>query len=112
MSDEEKSPPAPSKDPAPPEGEPPRAWGTKLLRFDQAWTRLDTRLCTIVLLAQISLLVFWAVLNAMTRDYTRGSSSALVVRILVSAGALGAMIHVVQRVKTARARGDDGKKWI
>ena len=111
MPDEEKPSPAPAKEPEKP-AEAPKAWGAKLLAFDKAWTRLDTRLCTIVLLSQIALLVFWAVLNAMTRDYTKGSSSALVVRILVSLGALGAIVHVVQRVKAARERKDDGKKWI
>lgn len=107
MSDEAKSPPAAAKDPSPG----PRPWGDRLLRFDKLWTRVDTRLCTSVLLAQISLLAFWAVLNAMTRDHTKGSSSALVVRILVSIAAFGASSYVVGLVRDARDKKHDAKKW-
>lgn len=108
MPDEAQSPPATAKDPP----EKPRAWGAPIKRFDDWWTRIDTRLCVGVLGAQITLLVVWAVLKSLTRDFSKGeSSSATVVRILLTLAAIGGMAHVVGRVQRARAAGDTGMKW-
>jgi TRAP-type C4-dicarboxylate transport system permease small subunit len=108
MSDDAKDPPAPAKD-APPS---PKPWGDKLLAFDKAWTRLDTRLCTIVLVSQIVLLALWATLNSLTRDYTKGNASAIVIRILLTLASVGAVAYIAQRVKRARAANDAGLKWV
>ncbi len=109
MPDEAKSPPATAKE----SPETPRAWGAPLKRFDDWWTRVDTRLCVGVLGAQIVFLVVWAVLKSLTRDFSKGdSSSATVVRILLTLAAAGGMAHVVGRVQRARAAGDSGKQWV
>jgi TRAP-type C4-dicarboxylate transport system permease small subunit len=109
MPDEAKSPPAPPKKEEP---EAPRSWGEPLRRFDAAWTRLDTRLATAVVIAEIVLLVVWAVLKSLTRDHHSDSQSAVVVRILLSLAAAGGIAHIVARVKAARAAGDAGAKWV
>jgi hypothetical protein len=87
----------PPKPPAPP---PEHA----LLRFDNAWTRLEARLAVIVLFAEIAALCLWVSLKGLSADYKPGlldadgnpvpvDMSGLVFRSVLTATVLGLIAH-------------------
>jgi TRAP-type C4-dicarboxylate transport system permease small subunit len=98
---------------APPKPAPPiakQAWGAPLMRFDQAWTRLESRLCAWVLVTEIVALCLWIALKGLSAEYqTAGAGeknvSGLVFRALITAVALGLGAHFVTRPKV----GEDDK---
>lgn len=67
------------------------AWGAPLDRLDRAWTKLDTRLCAAVLVAEAVALVFWLSVDAMSK--TGKGGPGMTFRILLSAVVLGTVAH-------------------
>src|SRR5271168_699454 len=53
--------------PAPPIAK--QAWGAPFMRFDQAWTRLESRLCAWVLVTEIVALCLWIALKGLSAEY-------------------------------------------
>lgn len=79
---------APSNAPAPaPRGKP---WGAPFARLEAAWTRLETRLITWVLVAQLASMVSWVLLSGLSSPVQSGNLSGLVMRGIIGAVALGA----------------------
>jgi len=76
------------------------AWGAPLDRLDRAWTKLDARLCAVVLIADAMTLVFWVSLKAMSNTGTAGSGR--VFRCLLMALVLGTATHFLTRKRTER----------
>ena len=69
-----------------------------LQRVDEAWQRLESRLCAVVLVAEIASLTFWIALKGLSSDYKPGeNSSGLVFRGLLSAALLGLVAHLATR---------------
>jgi TRAP-type C4-dicarboxylate transport system permease small subunit len=66
------------------------AWGAPIVKFEAAWTRLETRLITWVLVAQLLSMVAWVVLSGLSSPVQSGNASGLVLRAVIGAGALGA----------------------
>lgn len=89
---EEKAPAAEEK--APPKAAPKpsqgAAWGAPLLRFEAAWTRLETRLITWVLAAQLLSMVLWVLLSGLSSPIQSGNASGLVMRAVIGMVVLGA----------------------
>ncbi|MEZ4298432.1 MAG: hypothetical protein R3B70_26005 [Polyangiaceae bacterium] len=78
---------APAKDrKAPPKG---AAWGEPFARFEAAWTKLETRLITWVLVAQLISMVSWVLLNGLSSPVQSGNLSGLVIRQVLGALGLG-----------------------
>jgi TRAP-type C4-dicarboxylate transport system permease small subunit len=70
---------------APPDAEIPKAaWAEPLVRFDRAWTKLESRLAAGVLLAEIATLIFWIAIRALSSTGESGSGQ-LFRRMLVAA---------------------------
>src|ERR1700733_14376315 len=98
---EDSSPPepvAPAEEKIQPKPPPPppiakKAWGAPLMRFDQAWTRLEARVCAWVLVTEILALCLWISLKGLSAEYQTGSGernvSGLVFRALLTAVLLG-----------------------
>ncbi len=89
---------APAVPPPPPPGSgsvdvAPAAWAGPLHRLDKAWTRLEARLCAIVLVTEIVTMVFWIGIKALSR--TGSSGPGLVFRSMLTALVLGAIAHRV-----------------
>jgi TRAP-type C4-dicarboxylate transport system permease small subunit len=100
-------PPKPSK-PAPAATR--AEWGVPFARFDAWWTRVEAKLCAALVFVEIAALCLWVVLKGMSRDYSGTENKAgLVLRLLVTAAALGAVWNVVGRVNAARA--DKAPRW-
>jgi TRAP-type C4-dicarboxylate transport system permease small subunit len=109
---EPTDPAKPSNDPAPaPAATPPRAaWGAPFARFDAWWTRVESKLCAALVFVEIAALCLWVVLKGMSRDFSgTENKSGLVLRLLVTAAALGAVWNFVARVKEVRA--SKSPKW-
>jgi TRAP-type C4-dicarboxylate transport system permease small subunit len=79
------------------------AWAAPLARFDAAWTRLEVRLVTFVLLTEIASLCLWITLKGLSAEYEPQSPtpnlSGLVFRSLISATVLGVIAHFATRPK-------------
>ncbi|HEY4016757.1 MAG TPA: TRAP transporter small permease subunit [Polyangiaceae bacterium] len=74
------------------------AWARPIARFDEAWQRLEARLCAGVLVAEVSALAAWISLKGLSIDWTSGGGAAgLAYRSLVSAAALGLAAHGLAR---------------
>jgi hypothetical protein len=73
---------------APPKG---AAWGEPIARFERRWTWLETRLITLVLLAEIVSLVAWVLLSGLAAPPSADSSAGTVFRGVVGTAALGAL---------------------
>ncbi len=67
------------------------AWGAPLLRFETAWTKLETRLITWVLVAQLLSMVLWVLLSGLSSPIQSGNASGLVMRAVIGMVALGAI---------------------
>ena len=74
---------------------PPAAWAGPLHRLDKAWTRLEARLCAIVLVTEIVTMVFWIGIKALSR--TGNAGPGLVFRSMLTALVLGVIAHRVFR---------------
>jgi TRAP-type C4-dicarboxylate transport system permease small subunit len=85
-----------------------QAWGAALQRFDQRWTRFESRLCAGVLVAEIAALCLWIALKGLSAEYAlegggEKNLSGLVFRSLLTACVLGA---AVSRIVHPGARGE------
>jgi hypothetical protein len=76
------------------------AWAAPLDRLDRAWTKLDARLCAVVLIADAVTLVSWVSIKAMSATGTGGAGR--VFRCLVTALVLGVATHFLTRKRTER----------
>ncbi len=78
---------------------PPGAeWGKPLVRFDAAWQRVESRLCSWVLVAEIVSLSLWVLLRGLATDYFPGQNAAgLLTRCMVTSAALATIGHVATR---------------
>jgi TRAP-type C4-dicarboxylate transport system permease small subunit len=75
-----------------------------LSRLDDAWQRLEARLCAAVLVAEIASLAVWISLKGLSTDFIPGANSAgLVYRCMVSAASLGVAAHLATRKCTEGA---------
>ncbi len=106
---EETGDPQPKPKPDPPIAK--KAWGQPLMRMDQAWTRLESRLCAWLLVAEIAALCLWIALKGLSAEYqTAGTGeknvSGLVFRSLLTAVALGLGAHFATRPKVAEGHKD------
>ncbi len=81
-----------------------------LLRFDLAWTRLEARIVTVVLFAEIAALCVWVSLKGMSADYKPGlldadsnpvpvDMSGLVYRCIIFAVVFGLIAYRVTRTQ-------------
>ena len=76
------------------------AWGAPIDRLDRAWTKLDARLCAVVLIADAMTLVAWVSIKALAQ--TGNSGSGRVFRMLAGALVFGAVAHLLSRKRSAR----------
>src|SRR5580700_4727410 len=51
-----------------------QAWAAPLMRFDQAWTRFESRLCGWVLVTEIAALCLWISLKGLSAEYKVAAS--------------------------------------
>jgi len=76
-------------------------WGEPFLRFDAAWQRLEARVCTGVLVAEIACLTLWVFLRGFATSFVPGQSAAgLLCRSMVSTAVFGAAAHLASRRRT------------
>lgn len=68
------------------------AWGEPLVKLDRAWTKLESRLCAAVLLAEVFTLVFWIAIKALSA--TGRAGPGMIFRALLTAMMLGIAAHV------------------
>jgi TRAP-type C4-dicarboxylate transport system permease small subunit len=72
-----------------------------LMRFDRAWTRVESRLAAWLLVSEIAALCLWVALKGLSAEYQTGSGdknvSGLVFRSLLTAVALGLGAHFFTR---------------
>jgi hypothetical protein len=74
------------------------AWGPKVAHIDALWTRLETRLCVWVVIAETLALFFWISLKGLATDTLPGGNAAgLICRVLFSATFAGIVAHFVSR---------------
>lgn len=73
------------------------AWGEPIARFEAAWTRLDTRLITWVLVAQLLSMVAWVVLSGLSSPVQSGNASGTVIRAVIGAVVLGLGLWIAAR---------------
>jgi TRAP-type C4-dicarboxylate transport system permease small subunit len=79
------------------------------MRFDAAWTRLESRLCAWVLIVEIAALCLWIALKGLSAEYHVGGGegqanvSGLVFRSLLTAVALGLAAHFATRPRLSEA---------
>jgi TRAP-type C4-dicarboxylate transport system permease small subunit len=67
-------------------------------RLDEAWQRIEARLCAAVLVAEISSLTLWISLKGLSSDFTPGGNAAgLVYRAILTAALLGGAVHLATR---------------
>ncbi len=92
----------PAKSPAPP----PKgaAWGAPLLRLEASWTKLETRLITWVLVAQLVAMVLWVVLSGLASPVQSGNASGHVMRAVIGMIALATLGWVGTRKQSVNVR--------
>jgi TRAP-type C4-dicarboxylate transport system permease small subunit len=77
---------------------PGAAWAAPIARLDDAWQRLESRLCVGVILAEITALTAWIILKGLSSEYQPGTNSAgLVCRSLLTAVFVGIALHLATR---------------
>lgn len=81
-----------------------KAWGAPIARFEGAWTRLETRLITWVLIAQLLSMVAWVLLSGLSSPVQSGNASGLVMRAVIGAVALGFGAYFATRKRDALQR--------
>ncbi len=79
-----------------------QAWGEPLMRLDRAWTRLESGLAALVLIAEVAALSLWIALKGLSAEYqakgTGGNDvSGLVFRSILLAFLLGFAAHRILR---------------
>jgi hypothetical protein len=84
----------------PPKGQ---AWADPIARFEAAWTRLDTKLITWVLIAQLLSMVAWVLLSGLSSPIQSGNASGLVMRGVLGAVGLGLGAHFATRKSSTLA---------
>ena len=72
-----------------------KAWGAPLDKVDRSWSKLEARLCALVLLADILTLVFWISLKALSA--TGKAGPGFIFRTMICAGVVGGVAHVLTR---------------
>ena len=78
------------------------SWGEPIARLDEAWQRIEARLCAAVLLAEILSLGVWISLKGLSTDYAPGSNaSGVVYRSIVTASLLGGGAHLLASKRAA-----------
>jgi TRAP-type C4-dicarboxylate transport system permease small subunit len=78
------------------------SWGEPIARLDEAWQRIEARLCAAVLLAEIASLGVWISLTGLSTDFAPGSNaSGVVYRSIVTAALLGCSAHLLARKRAA-----------
>lgn len=88
----ETPPSAPPKAPPKPVRDPDKAaWGAPLEKLDQAWTRLEAKICAGVLVAEILTLVFWIAIRSLSS--TGRGGGGLLFRCLVTAVVVTYGVH-------------------
>jgi TRAP-type C4-dicarboxylate transport system permease small subunit len=97
--------------PPPPPPISKKAWGEPLMRLDQRWTKLESRLCAWVLVTEIAALCLWISLKGLSAEYMTGEGgeknlSGLVFRALLTSVVFGLGAHFATRPKVAE--GDKG----
>jgi len=81
------------------------AWTGPIARLDDAWQRLEARLCAVVLVAEVSALAVWISLKGLSSDSAAGGGAAgLAYRSLVTASVLGIAAHVFAPGRAGRGR--------
>jgi TRAP-type C4-dicarboxylate transport system permease small subunit len=76
-------------------------WGEPLVRFDAAWQRLESRLCTGVLVAEILSLTLWIFLRGLATDFMPGGSPAgLLCRSMITTALFGTIAHLATKQQT------------
>jgi hypothetical protein len=77
------------------------SWGAPLERLDEAWQRLESRLCAAVLVAEIVSLTLWIFLRGLSTDFSMENKdvSGIVARSLLSVAVLGTAAHLATRDK-------------
>lgn len=79
------------------------SWTAPLARFDDAWQRVEARLCAGVLVAEIAALTLWISLKGLSSDFVPGGNTAgLVYRCVVTAALFGSAAHLATRKRSAR----------
>lgn len=81
-----------------------KAWGDPFARFEAGWTRLETKLITWVLVAQLFSLVAWVLLSGLSSPMQAGNAAGLVMRALIGAVALGLGGWIGTRKQTLNVR--------
>jgi hypothetical protein len=72
-------------------------------RFEDAWQRLEARLCAAVLVAEIGSLALWISLKGLSSDFVPGGNAAgLLYRSMVTASLLAVLAHLASRRGPAR----------
>lgn len=80
------------------------AWGRPLVRFDEAWTRLEARLCVGVLLLEVLSLSLWVALKGLSAPPDSESPAGVVFRGLIGALVLGAVGYFAPRKQSLQVR--------
>jgi hypothetical protein len=80
------------------------AWGEPIAAFERRWTWLEARLLTIVLMAQILVLVAWVILSGISSPAGSGDASGLVFRCALAAILLGAIGWTASRKRSLEQR--------
>ena len=79
------------------------AWARPFVRFERAWTWVESRLLFVVLLLLVLSMVGWVSLRGLAAPVGTESSAGTVFRALVGAALLG----TIARMSASRARGMD-----
>ena len=73
-------------------------WGKPLVRLDEAWQGIESRLCAAVLVAEVLALSLWVFLRGMATDYFPGQNAAgLLTRSMLSTALFGTVAHLATR---------------
>jgi len=94
-----------------PQTPPLPGWGAPLARLDAAWTKLEARLASLVLIAEILALCAWISLKGLSAEYQLGGQGEKNISGLVFRGLVGAVLLGVVALRIARpgvAEGDPG----
>ncbi len=77
------------------------AWMRPLVKFDDWWTRVEAKLVLYVLFSEIIAMCLWVALKGMSADYRPGGGdySGLVLRAVLGASVLGAIVNRALRPK-------------
>ena len=77
-------------------------WGAPLARLDRAWTKLETRLAALVLIAEVVTLVFWIALRALSSTGTGGGG--MIFRAITGALVVGLGVWFGTKSRPAKLR--------